>query len=527
MERFLFFNAVETAPGVYDREYVESDFADYFGSVLSSGLLHVDKNPNLVLSVEPGTMNTVVTPGTALIKGHLYENTTPRTLTHSIPEPTMDRIDRIVLRLDLRNQSRHIRLFVKEGESSSSPVAPTLQRDQFIYELSLGQIRVRKNTVQLLASDIVDERLDEHLCGLVYSLISIPSDQLQNWINARIVELRIEADRGLTDYLQAVAIAEDALQTALQAHETNAQGLFDSYSGKLQAKLTQFESDFMTWFNGLKEQLDRNVALSLQNQINIMNDALSRSDNKLDGHLADYMYQIPSIVGSQIRINKLSDTNRLFFKMAADLSGDITISTDNGATSKPLIDVEGNPITQLEKGFVEVVADASFFILRNRGISGTDKQALIEIVNETERNESDLKTQFVNEVNAVDLDGGINLPASAAWADILAQVPNIKTGKKWASGSIRGNSNGMIVIASLGFKPSVVMGRYLDGGPYRNAFIGVRQEAYYMGLEGGINFSTNDTGAVILPGVYFADDGFTGVTRRDNPSALINWIAFE
>lgn len=280
-ERYLFFNSMQTAPGEYDREYKAQDFAEYFGSVLSSGLLHTDKNPNLVVSVDAGTMNTVVTAGNALIKGHLYENTTPLTLTHSFPEPTLDRIDRVVLRLDLRNSTRYIKLFVKEGVSATAPVAPALQRDDFIYELSLAQIRVRKNTVQLLGSDIVDERLDENLCGLVYSLISIPSDQLQNWIAAKIIELDAEMNTALSSYLQAVVVAEDALQTVLDQHQVNAQGLYDSYSGQLDAKLLQFENDFNAWFTNLQDQLSTNVAVSLQNQINIINNALPRIEQSV------------------------------------------------------------------------------------------------------------------------------------------------------------------------------------------------------------------------------------------------------
>lgn len=292
MERFLFFNANEIAPGVFDREYVESDFAKYFGSVLSSGLLHVNNDPNLVVSVESGTMNTVVTSGGAIIKGHLYENTSPLTLTHSIPEPTLDRIDRIVLRLDLRNKSRFIRLFVKEGESSLTPVAPELQRDTFIHELSLAQIKVRKNTVQLLGSDITDERLEESLCGLVHSLISIPSDQLQNWITAKILELDSNMNGAFTGYLQSVVIAEDALQNALDKHQSDAKGLFDSYSLQLDSKLKQFEMNFNAWFQNLQDQLDTNVAVSLQNQINIINAAITRIDkdvSRIDTKLASEM----------------------------------------------------------------------------------------------------------------------------------------------------------------------------------------------------------------------------------------------
>ena len=178
-ELYKFFNAVEISPGVFDREYQEADFADYFGSLLSSGLINTDNIPGMVVSVEAGTLNTVVSRGKAIIKGHMYENTTPLTLAHNIPEATLNRIDRIVLRLDSRNQSRFIKLFVKEGVSSATPVAPILQRDNFIHELSLARVLVRANTVQLLANDLVDERLNEDLCGLAAWNPKPPTQQFQ------------------------------------------------------------------------------------------------------------------------------------------------------------------------------------------------------------------------------------------------------------------------------------------------------------------------------------------------------------
>ena len=117
-----FFNAV-MQNGEYDREYQASDFARYFFAVLSTGLFHTDNVPAIQASVEAGTLNTVVTPGMAIMKGYLYENTTPVTLTHTLPEVSLDRIDRVVLRLDLRNAERTILLQVKEGVSATYPEA--------------------------------------------------------------------------------------------------------------------------------------------------------------------------------------------------------------------------------------------------------------------------------------------------------------------------------------------------------------------------------------------------------------------
>ncbi|MEK4606537.1 hypothetical protein [Geobacillus sp. FSL W8-1251] len=200
-----FFNSAPGDP----RAYQASDFADYFGSVLSTGLLHTDNIPALEVKCDGNDLRTYVTPGKAIMQGYLYENTSNLYLEHALPEATYDRIDRIVLRLDKRNQSRFIRAFVKQGTPSENPVPPELQRDDFIYELSLAQIRVRANTSTLNPADLIDERLDENLCGLVHSLISIPTSQFQAEWDAFMASVqdegftpRTEFDAHLADYVK-------------------------------------------------------------------------------------------------------------------------------------------------------------------------------------------------------------------------------------------------------------------------------------------------------------------------------------
>ncbi|MEL3959649.1 hypothetical protein NST17_21070 [Caldifermentibacillus hisashii] len=224
-----FFNSAPGDP----RTYQASDFADYFGSVLSTGLLHKDNVPGLSVSVEVGTLNTIVSPGKAIIKGYLYENTTSLTLTHSIPEPTLDRIDRIVLRLDLRNSERNIKLHVKEGMPDTDPVPPALQRDDFIYELSLAQVRVQANTVQLSPSNLIDERLNDEVCGLTYSLISGPLGDL----TANIVRIL-----DLGNYYQTVNVEEalKELKKPLSVYKSNedSNGIFTKVTWKDATGLT-------------------------------------------------------------------------------------------------------------------------------------------------------------------------------------------------------------------------------------------------------------------------------------------------
>lgn len=232
-EIFKFFNS---APGD-ERWHYASDFADYFGSVLSSGLISNGEAVGLQATVNSGTMTTSVAIGKALIKGYSYENTTPLTLTHSIPEQTLDRIDRIVLRLDLKNASRFIRVFIKEGVSALEPVPPTLQRDQYIYELSLAQVRIRKNTSSIVVSDIKDERADENLCGIVQSLITVPTSVFQQQFDAWFASIADVTEQSVTDW-------QIAQQQAFTMWFESIKGQLDGDVGaKLASELTTHKAD--------------------------------------------------------------------------------------------------------------------------------------------------------------------------------------------------------------------------------------------------------------------------------------------
>lgn len=179
-QKYYFFNS---APGD-ERLHQASDFARYFGNVLTSGLFSLDNQIGLRVQSDGTDMRSYVETGKALIKGFAYENDADEYLLHDLPEVTNNRIDRVVLRLDLRNQNRFIKVFVKSGVADAAPVPPELQRDNFIYELSLAQILVRANTSTINPADITDERLDEQLCGIVNSMITVPTSQFQNDWNA-------------------------------------------------------------------------------------------------------------------------------------------------------------------------------------------------------------------------------------------------------------------------------------------------------------------------------------------------------
>ncbi len=169
-EKSRFFNSTPED----ERRYQAEEFAEYFNQFLSNGLFHQDLVPELEVKSEGTDMQVYVEPGSAWIEGYMYINDANLYLEHDTAEATDDRIDRVVLRLDLATEYRNIRAYVLKGTPASPGNAepPALTRDDWQYELSLAQVLIPADTGTIDPNNITDEREDEEVCGLVTSLIS-------------------------------------------------------------------------------------------------------------------------------------------------------------------------------------------------------------------------------------------------------------------------------------------------------------------------------------------------------------------
>lgn len=166
----MFFNSTPTDR----RRHTAQDMADYWQSFLSDGVIHRDGTPELRVRAN-GTMGVSVDAGRAIIKGHLYLNTT----TVKLPirkQQSGRRYDRIVLRYDNSINNRFIKLFVVEG-TSSRPPSPTRSGD--VYELALATVEVTGGAIQIHPDKITDERLDESVCGIASSLVTVPTSSFE------------------------------------------------------------------------------------------------------------------------------------------------------------------------------------------------------------------------------------------------------------------------------------------------------------------------------------------------------------
>lgn len=175
-----FFNSVEGD----ERTYQANDFAQFFSNFLGNGFFE-----GLAVSSE-NTMNTIVAPGSAFIEGHEYTNTTSLTLTHDPADSSNDRIDRVVLRLNRDIDVRAINAFVKKGDPGSNPEPPDLTRNDYVWELSLAQVRIEAGKSYIDSSQITDERGDHEVCGRVQVARQV-GDQI-NTVDIKPVEARPE-----------------------------------------------------------------------------------------------------------------------------------------------------------------------------------------------------------------------------------------------------------------------------------------------------------------------------------------------
>lgn len=163
MEKYGFFNAVATADGKYDRSYLAEDFAGYFSSFIVNGVFK-ELGDKLEVTINSG-MSIKVKSGVAWINGYRYENDNDLTFTLENADGTLSRIDSVVVRLDITN--REIKIHVKKGSLSTSPIVPAITRNNDVYELQLATVRVSANTAVLTQSMITDKRADKNMCGWV------------------------------------------------------------------------------------------------------------------------------------------------------------------------------------------------------------------------------------------------------------------------------------------------------------------------------------------------------------------------
>lgn len=136
------------------------------------------------------------------------------TLALPLADPSLPRIDRIVMRYDAG--ARAASLQVLQGTASSTPTAPAISRTELIYDLCLAEITRPAGSTSITTGQITDTRLDEALCGIVRdSVTGIPTDELLAAARERINALEEKAT-------SSAAAAKDSAEAAKSSETKSA-----------------------------------------------------------------------------------------------------------------------------------------------------------------------------------------------------------------------------------------------------------------------------------------------------------------
>lgn len=161
MEKSGFFNSSDG-----DRVYDATDFAAYFGNLVSNGVFYASATN---LQATPGNGLAVsVAAGSAWINGYRYENTDDLNLPLTTANGSNPRIDRIVVRLS--QVSRNIQLAIIDGTPAATPSAPALTRTSDVYELGIADVLIPAAATSIATNNITDTRLNSLIESEVYTI---------------------------------------------------------------------------------------------------------------------------------------------------------------------------------------------------------------------------------------------------------------------------------------------------------------------------------------------------------------------
>lgn len=223
-----------------DRKYTDQSFRDYFGALVTNGV--VPSGTRLQVQADSG-MALKLTDGIAWINGAYYQiYGGGQSLALAVADGVLDRVDRVVVRFD--RTGRNVRATVLEGQSSSEPLAPEIVRDADYYDLSLATVYVAAGAPAITPADITDTRLDPEVCGIASSLIAPDtegwfeqfSDAWNTWFGAIKGQLSADAATNLynTKYDKPLRFTDISVPAGLWT----ADGTHEDYGYKADIPLT-------------------------------------------------------------------------------------------------------------------------------------------------------------------------------------------------------------------------------------------------------------------------------------------------
>jgi|GEM_PF-6139745 len=158
------------------------------GVFAGEGHYCITTNDDMTITVGPGLAWLRMTEYWGVVAFHRE----PTTLTVSLAENTLQRVDAVCLQLDkVANTSR---LLIRRGEPGVDTPPPPV-RDSGMDEIYLATIKVPAGAASIQAVNIADQRLNEDYCGLMSDGTKIPTQQLHDAWTAWFADMQKSAEK--------------------------------------------------------------------------------------------------------------------------------------------------------------------------------------------------------------------------------------------------------------------------------------------------------------------------------------------
>lgn len=489
-EKFRFMDPVQLEDGTYDREYNAQEFTDYFKALVTTGVMK-SVGGQLAVSANGSNMMTTIDNGIAFILGRYYENDDVVNLTHDTESLGNSRIDRIVIRMDLSPDKRHVLSFVKKGTPSSNPVPPILTQTQNIYEISLAQVKVVGGQTFIAANAVTDERGTSVICPWAGSNI------LPNFDDSELEGLIQKVDnswqKGVYNDTSVMNIGPNSVVRNFGTI---------TFTNSTTSEFVAIDFNSPTIFGLLKLTLAStygNVNASggaeIIFHVGFVNGSLHRSTMDI--------VSMPPEFAEAFFINELFAQNGklvlAIYKRKQNVPLTITIefTTTHGNAWSVLNDVTVRKVVQ--ENVINVTTQQSIFTH-----VGNSKDGL-----------------------SVAITGkGVPTDRNAPFSTFIANINAINTGKRFATGGATLIAGTSISVSTLAFRPKTILVRK---GTAAAGWIGF--SVYTDDLSPVINANVDVNGVnqqVPVAGNFsITNNGFTCTVSQTPYSNVIDWIAFE
>lgn len=212
-----------------DRTYNAEQFSSLFEGIITDGVF-MAVGDGLLVTPNIG-MNVSVGSGRAWFNNSWLNNDSTAIISIDPSEVVLDRIDAIVIEINLNDSVRENTIKCVKGTPGSNPENPLLTNSEFVHQYPLAYIRINAN-VSSITYPAITNMIGSGYCPYITGIIETPD---------------------------------------------------------VATLFRQFEASFMNWFDEMKNQLSTDAAGSLQNQLDDIESFSLVLEGRVDG--LDNLYQ--------------------------------------------------------------------------------------------------------------------------------------------------------------------------------------------------------------------------------------------